>query len=350
VWDGNQILYEISSKGATSASATELEQDTAQVNYQENEDYEPYGRVVYTHGAGLDAPLGLIRVNFSDVFPQPTLVLPLANWEGQYDMGIIAGYRNPSPAGANYCQNYPPPGGPLRCFQIDWPAPYMWKTLYSRSRGVQGPRSWNGSLIEAGRDNTGQMYRRNRYYDPATGRFTQEDLIGLAGGLNLYGFANGDPVNFADPFGVCADSIKNKKGLCPGGLTDKEWDRVEYAANNRMTAAARERVLGLLKAGKIHAGLRWFDRILTPTENPAGVTYRLGDVHIAEDVFEYQPGNFAMLLAHESQHTVQSLLMGPTMKERDADAYGCSNTWGRTESYTGGTYGDQFGNYCGGPP
>jgi hypothetical protein len=40
-------------------------------------------------------------------------------------------------------------------------------------------------------------------YDPATGRFTQEDPIGLAGGMNLYGFAHGDPVNFDDPFGLC---------------------------------------------------------------------------------------------------------------------------------------------------
>jgi uncharacterized protein RhaS with RHS repeats len=46
---------------------------------------------------------------------------------------------------------------------------------------------------------------RNRYYDPATGKFTQEDPIGLAGGLNLYGFAGGDPINFADPFGLCED-------------------------------------------------------------------------------------------------------------------------------------------------
>jgi hypothetical protein len=28
------------------------------------------------------------------------------------------------------------------------------------------------------------------------------DPIGLAGGLNAYGFANGDPVNYSDPFGL----------------------------------------------------------------------------------------------------------------------------------------------------
>jgi hypothetical protein len=34
------------------------------------------------------------------------------------------------------------------------------------------------------------------------GLLTQEDPIGIAGGLNLYGFADGDPINFSDPFGL----------------------------------------------------------------------------------------------------------------------------------------------------
>jgi hypothetical protein len=38
--------------------------------------------------------------------------------------------------------------------------------------------------------------------------FTQEDPIGLAGGLNLYGFAAGDPINSSDPFGLYIESDK----------------------------------------------------------------------------------------------------------------------------------------------
>ncbi len=37
------------------------------------------------------------------------------------------------------------------------------------------------------------------------GLLTQQDPIGIAGGLNLYGYGNGDPINFSDPFGLCPD-------------------------------------------------------------------------------------------------------------------------------------------------
>jgi uncharacterized protein RhaS with RHS repeats len=46
------------------------------------------------------------------------------------------------------------------------------------------------------------------------GQFTQEDPIGLAGGLNLYGYANGDPVNFSDPFGLCVGPATALAPLC----------------------------------------------------------------------------------------------------------------------------------------
>jgi RHS repeat-associated protein len=79
--------------------------------------------------------------------------------------------------------------------------PYFW-SAFDRHR-IRVWDNWQGSLLERKRDKTGLEYKRNRYCDPQTGRFTQEDPIGLAGGLNLYGFAAGDPVNFDDPFGLC---------------------------------------------------------------------------------------------------------------------------------------------------
>jgi RHS repeat-associated protein len=78
----------------------------------------------------------------------------------------------------------------------------------SKISSSYGPnRTWLGSFLSRQPTGTQSVYMRNRYYDPVSGRFTQEDPIGLAGGLNLYGFAGGDPVNFSDPFGLRADSI-----------------------------------------------------------------------------------------------------------------------------------------------
>lgn len=36
-------------------------------------------------------------------------------------------------------------------------------------------RVWHGTLLQDEADGSGLNYRRNRYYDPATGRFTQEE-------------------------------------------------------------------------------------------------------------------------------------------------------------------------------
>lgn len=48
---------------------------------------------------------------------------------------------------------------------------------------------------------TGLLYYRSRYYDPTIGRFTQEDKIGFAGGINFFVYTWNNPVKFIDPFG-----------------------------------------------------------------------------------------------------------------------------------------------------
>ncbi|RMH87930.1 hypothetical protein EBB59_12390, partial [Lysobacter pythonis] len=66
--------------------------------------------------------------------------------------------------------------------------------------GFSNPYQYTGRE----RDQTGLMYYRARYYRPDMGRFIAEDPIGLAGGLNTYGYVKGDPVSFIDPLGLQA--------------------------------------------------------------------------------------------------------------------------------------------------
>jgi len=73
--------------------------------------------------------------------------------------------------------------------------------------GPSQPATWVGSLVANGEDGTSLLYGRNRFYEPASGQFTQQDPIGIGGGLNVYGFAAGDPVNFGDPFGLSCEGL-----------------------------------------------------------------------------------------------------------------------------------------------
>ncbi len=68
---------------------------------------------------------------------------------------------------------------------------------------------------------TGLHYNTFRYYDPAVGRFTQPDPIGLAGGMNLYAYAS-NPLTWIDPLGLtpCMGLPSSRKSGGTGGKYD----------------------------------------------------------------------------------------------------------------------------------
>ena len=49
---------------------------------------------------------------------------------------------------------------------------------------------------------TGLHYNYHRYYDPKIGRYLTPDPIGLAGGINPFVYANLNPINLIDPYGL----------------------------------------------------------------------------------------------------------------------------------------------------
>jgi len=52
---------------------------------------------------------------------------------------------------------------------------------------------------------TGLHYNYFRDYDPQTGRYVESDPIGLDGGLNTYGYVEGNPLSYFDAYGLTAE-------------------------------------------------------------------------------------------------------------------------------------------------
>jgi RHS repeat-associated protein len=151
-------------------------------------------------------------------------IVPHQNWRGQFTMGTWGVSSGGSVGAKADCTNSNQTG----CLWIPWPGQRT--NVRHALADTATIQNWWGGLVDGMRDASGQMYMRNRYYDPSSGQFTQPDPIGLAGGLNAYGFANGDPISYSDPLGLCSTKIDKSTGKSVDGGTVCKLDPVVVTA------------------------------------------------------------------------------------------------------------------------
>ena len=223
------------------------------------------------HPGGVDAPAGMVRNGVPYALH--------ANWRGLYAFATNSLGRKAEES------------------TVEWPANNRRAFL---GRADRRDWVWFGSLVSSGTDASGLLYRRNRYYDPQSGQFTQQDPIGIAGGLNLYGFAGGDPVNNADPFGLCLEDDEVCSELV-AFLRSLDKDIFERAAD----------AFDTYKGGSV----RLVDRkALDRNEAVLAEVRDDGDVWFANDLLR---GDYAITAVHESRHLPTDLDGGLIHKRGD---------------------------------
>jgi len=73
-------------------------------------------------------------------------------------------------------------------------------------------------------DANGLLYMRARYYNPYLCRFVSQDPSGFAGGLNMFAYANGNPISYLDPFGLGAVGESGSSSWIINGLAGTASD------------------------------------------------------------------------------------------------------------------------------
>ncbi len=72
----------------------------------------------------------------------------------------------------------------------------------------------------------GSLYHmKARYYRADIARFISSDPIGISGGVNLYAYANGNPILFLDALGLCGVVIHNQIPNITGGNIAASFDK-----------------------------------------------------------------------------------------------------------------------------
>ncbi len=155
----------------------------------------------------------------------------------------------------------------------------------------EGASSRLGYNSQMGDELTGLTYLRARYYNPATGRFTQEDVI-YDDGFNLYAYCGSNPVIYCDPSGFEKENplvnCNKTGGECSGDLNlDELIKQVPdmYKKNFKCVEFTEEMEKLMKKYGisgerifiQSGTGIIWSDAFGVISENGKHYAIKVGD-------------------------------------------------------------------------
>lgn len=129
-----------------------------------------------------------------------------------------------------------PPPAPMRLIERNRYSPYGERTAYRAANWdtwsqvplalQQAPTSiaWHGFGLGVSDQVTGLVSLRNRWYDPALGRFMSRDPIGYGDGMNVYMYVHGGPLHRWDAIGLGdgwpVNRMVNEGGPTPHPMMD----------------------------------------------------------------------------------------------------------------------------------
>ena len=244
-------------------------------------------------------------------------------------------------------------------------AGYLYKPLSAFGASDNPTASPSGSVAASSTGFTGastpnatggMVYLRNRWYDPATGRFLTQDPLGLAGGVNLYAYAGNDPISFSDPFGLCPDSLKSENDAC------YLWNQEQVAAAAKIAEEqlAKGNKYSLGDDGVERRGINKEDmeRYCPEADPRGGCTVQVTDGKKTTRVYVINADRSAEaisgIIVHEREHERIGSPKGKCPREREAwyaatmaqidpDAYArYANSPQARVIATGGTHSCQF--------
>ncbi len=117
-------------------------------------------------------------------------------------------------------------------------------------------------------EESGLQLLGHRYYLPKLGRFLTQDPTGHDAGLNLYEYANNNPIRFTDPSGLYATvtvdprNPKNISITVPIEFKTTEGGRIDNALRNRIIKNIEKAWSGKFGKYNVKTTVEWVDPVI----------------------------------------------------------------------------------------